>query len=163
MPLVNFLKKLFKQKGKSKKKPLAKKGKKPIKKKPKPKISKKKTLKKRLAKRNPIRKPKKKTAKPKKKITVKKSKTASAKTRPQEIGLVTHYFGKISVAIIKLKRPLRVGDRIQIKGAQVDFSQTVRSMQYNHKDISIAKKAMEVGIKVPQPVHQNNKVYLAGE
>jgi putative protease len=81
--------------------------------------------------------------------------------RPKEkvIGVITHYFGKISVGVIKLKAGLKVGDKIHIKGAHDDFTQVVESMQFNHKDISYAKKGMEVGIKVIQRVHENDKVY----
>jgi putative protease len=80
-----------------------------------------------------------------------------------EIGLVTHYFGKISVGIIKLKAPLRVGDKIHIKGANDDFYQLVTSMQLNHQDISYAPRGAEIGIKVNQRVHENDKVYRVVE
>ena len=80
--------------------------------------------------------------------------------KEKEIGVITHHFGKISVGIIKLKSALRVGDRIHIKGAHDNFTQTVKSMQINHKDVRQAKKGDEIGIKIPQPVHKNDKVYI---
>lgn len=80
-----------------------------------------------------------------------------------EIGLVTHYFGKISVGVIKLKAPLRLGDKIHIKGANDDFYQLVTSMQLNHQDISSAPRGAEIGIKVNQRVHENDKVYRVVE
>ncbi|NQT28785.1 MAG: hypothetical protein HQ570_04220 [Candidatus Omnitrophica bacterium] len=126
---------------KTKKKALKKKIKKVIKKKVKKKIvkTKKKVVKK---------KPKKKSVKPLKRFLEKK-----------EIGIVTHYFGKISVGIIKLKSTLRVGEKIHIKGAHDDFSQTVKSMQINHKDVLTAGKGSEIGIKTPAPMHENDRVY----
>ncbi|UCG35246.1 MAG: translation elongation factor-like protein [Candidatus Omnitrophota bacterium] len=73
--------------------------------------------------------------------------------------MITHYFGKISVGIIKLKSELRVGDKIHINGVHDDFSQVIKSMQINRKDVSCAKKGNEVGIKVARRVHENDKVY----
>ncbi|MCF7877718.1 MAG: translation elongation factor-like protein [Candidatus Omnitrophica bacterium] len=79
--------------------------------------------------------------------------------KAKEIGVITHYFGKISVGIIKLKAKLDLGDRIEIKGAHVDFSQPVKSMQINHKNVTSARKGAEVGVKVKKRVHLNDKVY----
>ncbi len=137
MPLGKLLKKLVKSKRAAKKKSRT--------------TSKKKTTKK--IKKKPVRKLKKR---PLAKAT---KKTAAKKIKEEQIGVITHHFGKISVGIIKLKKPLRLGDKIHIKGAHDDFTQVVSSMQYNHKDISSAKKGLEVGIRVPQPVHENDRVY----
>jgi len=81
----------------------------------------------------------------------------------QEIGVMTHYFGKVSVGIIKLQQPLKTGDTIHIKGAHDDFSQTVDSMQVDHKPVKEAKKGDDIGIKVKQKVHVNDKVYKVVE
>lgn len=102
-----------------------------------------------------------------KKITKKKKvsgkKTASLKqprqVKEKEIGVITHYFKRISVGIIKLKTPLRAGDKIRIRGAHVDFEQAVKSMQINHEDVVYASKGSEVGVKVKKRVHLNDKVY----
>ncbi|MFO8052642.1 MAG: hypothetical protein R6U54_01605 [Candidatus Omnitrophota bacterium] len=94
-----------------------------------------------------------------KKKAVKKKTTAKKKTKAKEIGVVTHYFGKISVGIIKLKAKLSIGDKIEIKGAHVDFSQSVKSMQVNHQKVTSARKGAEVGVKVKKRVHPNDKVY----
>jgi len=102
-----------------------------------------------------LKKAKTKLKKPSKKA--KKIKRAAKVSK--EIGIITHFFGKISVGIIKLKSELRVGDKIQIKGQSTDFSQVVNSIQHNHKDISSAKKGLEVGIKIIQPVHEKDKVF----
>ncbi len=90
----------------------------------------------------------------------KREESRKLKTKPQkEIGVITHYFRKISVGVIKLKSSLKVGDKIHIKGTHDDFIQTVKSMQVNHKNIASAKKGMEVGIKVIKRVHEHDKVY----
>ena len=101
----------------------------------------------------------KKKGKGKKKSVKKKTVIKTKKVTEKEIGVVTHYFGKISVGIIKLKAPLNVGDKIHIKGAHDDFRQVIKSMQLNHKDIRRGKKGDEIGIKVKARVHENDRVY----
>ena len=81
----------------------------------------------------------------------------------KEIGSITHYFGKISVGIIELSAPLKVGDTIHIKGAHDDFTQTIDSMQIEHDTVESANKGDFVGIKVIQQVHANDKVFLVIE
>ena len=81
----------------------------------------------------------------------------------KEIGIITHYFGNISVGIIKLDAPLKVGDTIHIKGAHDDFSQTIDSMQIEHEEVESANKGDLVGLKVLQQVHVNDKVFIVSE
>jgi putative protease len=78
-----------------------------------------------------------------------------------EIGVVTHYFDKINVAAILLSKPLKVGDKIQIKSHEgmTDFEQVVESMQINREDVKKAKSGDEIGIKVKQEVNKRYKVY----
>ncbi|MCK9554882.1 hypothetical protein M0R36_03570 [bacterium] len=76
-----------------------------------------------------------------------------------EIGVITHYFSKISVGIIKLSKPLKVGDEIHVKGAHDDFSQSIDSMQIEHEKVAEAKQGQQVGIKVLGKVHENDKVF----
>lgn len=75
------------------------------------------------------------------------------------IGEVTHYFGGISVAIVKFKKPVDVGVTIKFKGANTDFEQKIESMQFDHQDIKTAKKNQEVGIKVSEKVREGDTVY----
>lgn len=77
------------------------------------------------------------------------------------IGEITHYYGKIGVAIIKFNREVKKGEMVHFKGPHTDFSQQISSMQYDHKDIESAKKGQEVGIKVEQKVGESDKVYEA--
>ncbi len=80
-----------------------------------------------------------------------------------EVGEVTHYFSKISVAAIKLTGQLKVGDTIHIKGHTTDFVQKVESMQKDGQNIDVANPGDEVGIKVEQKVRGNEKVYKVEE
>jgi putative protease len=77
------------------------------------------------------------------------------------IGEVTHYYSGIEVAIVKFKRQMRVGDKVRFKGATTDFSEAIKSMQYNHQDITEAKKGQEVGVKVGDKVREGDCVYEA--
>jgi len=88
------------------------------------------------------------------------TKKLGRKQKERLIGLITHYFGKVNAGVVKLKAPLKVGDKIHIKGAHDDFTQIVSSMQINRKDVSSAGKGKEVGIRVIKPVHANDKVYF---
>ena len=77
-----------------------------------------------------------------------------------KIGKVTHYYDKIGVAIVKLSKSLKVDDRIKISGHDKEFTQTVASIQYEHKQLDKAKKGESIGLKVDQPVRENDEVYL---
>lgn len=77
------------------------------------------------------------------------------------IGEITHHYGGIGVAIVKFNREVDVGEELHFKGAHTDFTQTIDSMQYDHKDIKSAKKGQEVGIKVSEKVHEGDKVFKA--
>ncbi|MFC1657923.1 translation elongation factor-like protein [Candidatus Omnitrophota bacterium] len=77
----------------------------------------------------------------------------------QEIGVITHYYGHINVAIIQLSDVLKLGDNLHIKGHSSDFTQEISSMQIEHKDVSEAKSGDAVGIKVNQKTHPHDKVY----
>lgn len=79
--------------------------------------------------------------------------------QPKPIGVVTHYYGGIGVAIIKFNKAVKVGSEVRFKGAHADFVQELSSMQYDHKDIASAKKGQEVGVKVDEKVHEGDAIY----
>jgi len=76
-----------------------------------------------------------------------------------KIGRITHFFSKISVAVIELTDPLSVGDMIVFKGPTTDFEQTVESMQIEHENVQSAKAGQSIGLKVAQRVRENDMVY----
>ncbi|MBT9131703.1 translation elongation factor-like protein [candidate division NPL-UPA2 bacterium Unc8] len=77
----------------------------------------------------------------------------------EEIGRATHYFDKAGVAVIELTAPLKVGDKIHIKGHTTDFEQDVSSIQIEHNSISEGKKGDAVGIKVSERVREHDIVF----
>ena len=77
----------------------------------------------------------------------------------QEVGKVTHFFSKISVAVVDLTATLSVGDRIRVRGPTTDFEQTVESMQIEHENVKTAKAGQSIGLKVKDRVREKDVVY----
>jgi putative protease len=76
-----------------------------------------------------------------------------------KIGNVTHFFSKISVAVVELTAPLAVGDRILVKGPSTDFEQAVDSMQIEHNSIQRADAGQSIGLKLAQHAKEGDAVY----
>ena len=116
------------------------------------KVIKKSQVKKKVIKKKPVKKARPKIkAKPKAKPVTKIKKGGL-------IGAITHYFPHVRAAVIKLKAPLSVGDKIKIKGHTTDFTQVITSMQIDHVDITSAKPGQEIGLLVNSRVRQHDKV-----
>jgi translation elongation factor EF-1alpha len=75
-----------------------------------------------------------------------------------QIGTVDHFFGKISVSMVKLTDVLKVGDKIHFKGKS-DVTQDVTSMQINRVAAQEGKPGDVVSIKVDQPVKIGDAVF----
>lgn len=76
-----------------------------------------------------------------------------------KVGRVSHFFSKISVAVVELTAPLVVGDRLVFKGPNTDFEQTVESMQIEHVNVPRAEAGQSIGLKVLQHVRETDSVY----
>lgn len=82
----------------------------------------------------------------------------------KKVGQVIKFFGKISVAAIRLTEgSLKVGDRIHIVGHTTDVTDTVASMQVENKDVQEAGPGADVGIKVRDRVREHDVVYKVVE
>jgi hypothetical protein len=78
----------------------------------------------------------------------------------ERIGVVTHFFGAPSVAIVKLETgTLRVGDTIHIQGHTTDFSQRVDSLQVEHAPVDEVGPNDDFGVRVDQHVREHDVVY----
>ncbi|HOF50303.1 MAG TPA: hypothetical protein PLH22_01260 [Candidatus Colwellbacteria bacterium] len=75
------------------------------------------------------------------------------------VGVVTHYYDKLGVAIIKLSDGLKIGDKIRILGKTTDFSEENTSMQIDHRAIDSASKGEEVGIKIGREAREGDEVF----
>lgn len=88
-------------------------------------------------------------------------KTARKEKKPKHIGVVTHFYNEISVAIVKFNKKVPVGTVLYFRGATTDFKDKAGSMQYDHKPIAAAPKGKEVGIKVKKRVREGDLVHFA--
>jgi len=77
----------------------------------------------------------------------------------KKIGVISHYYGKIGVAVVDLEDALSVGDIIEISGPVTNIQQTVDSMQIEHKNVQKAKKGQSIGLKVNGKVREKDVVY----
>ena len=81
----------------------------------------------------------------------------------EKVGEVTHYFTKISVAVIEVSSPLKVGNQIAIKGMTTNFEQTIDSMQVEGENIEEANPGDDIGMKVADRVRKGDIVYRLSE
>ena len=79
---------------------------------------------------------------------------------PKKLGVVTHYYPKVGVGIVRLDDDLSLGTRLKFQGKTTDFEQEVSQMQFDHKDIEMGKKGQEVGIKLGNKVREGDVAYL---
>ena len=78
----------------------------------------------------------------------------------EEIGRITHFFPRISVAVVELtKGALKVGETIHVKGHTTDFSQKVGSMQMEHTPVQSAKEGESFGLEVESEVREHDVVF----
>jgi len=93
------------------------------------------------------------------------AKPAAMPARPappgERIGIVTHYFSHIAVAVLKLDpgARLRVGDNIRIQGHTSDFSQRIESLQVDHAPVAEVGPKDDFGLKVREHARENDVVY----
>lgn len=76
-----------------------------------------------------------------------------------QVGHITHFFSKISVAVVELTAPLAVGERIIVKGPSTDFEQVVESMQIEHENIPRAEAGQAIGLKMMEHARERDVVY----
>jgi len=111
------------------------------------------------------KKPVKKSA-VKKKI-VKKAPKASLKVKAQQVdpalceaGIITHYFNRIKVCVVKVTQgTILIGDKLTIIGPKTKFVQKVWSMQIESEDVKVAKKGQLIGLKIDKVPVVGDKVY----
>lgn len=75
------------------------------------------------------------------------------------VGIVTHYYNRISVAVLELTGDLELGDRVVILGKTTELTQIVTSMEIEHRKIQSASPGMDVALKVADRVRRGDIVY----
>ncbi|MBI4123063.1 MAG: hypothetical protein HY458_01720 [Parcubacteria group bacterium] len=98
--------------------------------------------------------------KAKKKVAVKRA--SQKKQKDKLVGKVIHYYDKIKVAVVKFSVPVKKGDRVRFEGGGKSFSQTLGSIEKDHKKIVAVKKRQEVGVKVTKQVREGYRVFKTG-
>ena len=76
-----------------------------------------------------------------------------------QIGKVSHYFTRMSVAVVELTDELEVGDKILVEGAITTFTQTVDSMQIDRDPVKSAPAGQSIGISMHGKVREGDLVY----
>jgi hypothetical protein len=86
---------------------------------------------------------------------------APAAAPGERIGVVTHYYGHLLVAVVKLDpgTTLRVGDNIHVKGHTTDFGQRVESLQIGHAPVQEVGPNDDFGLKVADHAREHDVVY----
>jgi len=79
------------------------------------------------------------------------------------IGKVSDFFARPVVAGIELTAPLKVGDKIKIKGHTTDLEMMVDSMQIKNANVTEAQAGDSIGIKVTDRVRKGDSVYKITE
>jgi len=77
-----------------------------------------------------------------------------------KIGKVTHYYDKISVAIVELTGTLSKGDSVKfVRGGEDVHEQKIGSIQIEHEKLDTAKKGDVVGLKVTKEIKEGAEVF----
>jgi translation elongation factor EF-1alpha len=78
----------------------------------------------------------------------------------KEIGYISNYFKKISVAAVEMTDgPVSVNDNLHIKGHSTDLELKAESMEIEHQPVSEANQGDSIGLKVPEKVRRKDRVY----
>ncbi len=90
----------------------------------------------------------------------KKEAVATKKIKIHQIGVVIHYYNKISVAIVEIQNDfIALEEVLFIKGKTTRFRQRVKSIEYEHQKISKAPVGYQIGLQVGAPVAEGDIVY----
>jgi putative protease len=77
-----------------------------------------------------------------------------------KVGKVSHYYDKLSVAIIDLDGTLSVGDNVKfVRGGEDLFEQKVESIQIEHEKKDSAGKGDVIGLKTNEAVKEGTEVF----
>jgi len=77
----------------------------------------------------------------------------------KHIGTVTHFYTRLSVAVLNLTDEIHQGDKIHIKGHITDVVMSVSSLEIEHGKVESAGIGMEVALKVDDYVRTGDEIY----
>jgi len=77
-----------------------------------------------------------------------------------QIGKITHYYDKIGVAVVEVThQALTVGSVVKISGHDKEFTQTIGSLQMEHKQVDRVEPGQTAGLKVDQAVKPGDVMF----
>lgn len=78
----------------------------------------------------------------------------------KEVAQVEDFYGHISVVALKVTGDgIKIGDKLHFKGHTTDFTEEVKSIQKDHKEVSEAAADDRIGIKISSRVRRHDKVF----
>jgi hypothetical protein len=80
----------------------------------------------------------------------------------ERLGEVIHYYDHVQVAVLRLTRALKQGERLHFHGAHTDFEQEAASLQVEHQAVDHAAAGSEVAVKVTERVRRGDDVFRVG-
>lgn len=75
------------------------------------------------------------------------------------IGKISHYFPHIAVAAATLSDELKVGDRVRVKGHTTDFTETIQSLEIEHRKVDRAGPGDNVAFEVSEKARPGDQVF----
>lgn len=82
----------------------------------------------------------------------------AAGAKKKSRGIVTHYYEKIKVGVIKLNQRLEIGDTIKYETDDGHYDQLVESMEINRAPVFSAEPGDEIGLKLERKPRLGSKV-----
>lgn len=79
------------------------------------------------------------------------------------IGIVTHFYNHISVAVLALSETIKINDMVHFLGSSTDFYQKVYSLEIEHQKVMSADPGMEVAIHVTDFVRRGDEIFRVVE
>lgn len=77
----------------------------------------------------------------------------------EQIGKVTHYYGKPHAAVVDLTAPLKAGETVTFDRGDTHFTQVANSIQIDHKPVERALAGASIGLEVQEAVQPGAAVY----
>lgn len=81
----------------------------------------------------------------------------------RKVGEISHFFSEIGVAGIEVTDEIHVGDTVHFAGHTSDFTQTVGSIEIDHKQVDEATAGDSIGLKVVDRVRVHDGVYVVAD
>ncbi len=75
------------------------------------------------------------------------------------VGMVSHFYPKISVGVVDLIDTIRVGDKLSIERGEEIVEQVVAEMQIEHKKVQEAGKGQSIGLKIFGKTKEGARVF----